>query len=494
MRRDGDPGARAREPRALLPVLILIGTLAAVISSLGAPLLPTIARTDHVSLSDAQWSLTATMLVGTVTAPVLGRLGDGPSRRKVILGSLGVVLVGSLLAAWPSRSFALLLAGRGLQGFGLGLMPLTMAVARDSLPEARAARAIALLSVAGVAGVGLGYPITGLLDQNFGLHSAFWFGVIMSALILAISIPVIPGRAHLRRRPLDAPGAILLGLALVSVLLAMTEGQEWGWSSARVIGLFLAGVVLGAAWVVCERSTKEPLVSLSLLRHASVAVTNMTALILGVALYMFIPLLADFVQTPPSAGYGSGASVVMVGLMLLPFSVLSTSMSRVAAALGRRIGPARVVPIGNLFAAVAVGLFAVTDGSIWQGFVAMGIAGIGVGFTFAAMPGLIVRAVPDTETGSALGFYQVSRFVGFAVGSALAASILAAYTPAGGLLPSREGFTVAFGVGAAVCLLAAAFSALLGPGADATGPTPPRETVIVPMAGTEEVAAEIIFE
>jgi MFS family permease len=471
----------------LVPVLVLIGTVTAAVSALGAPLLPTIAHTDHVTLGQSQWSLTITMLVGAVVAPVLGRLGDGPARRRVILAALGGVVLGSVLAAIPSDSFALLLVGRGLHGFGLGLMPLTMAVARDHLPAYKAGPTIALLSIAAVAGVGLGYPITGVLNDTFGLHATFWFGAIVGGIALLAAWPVIPASRHLERRPLDGAGAVLVALALVALLTGITEAQPWGWTSPLTVGLLAGGAILAGAWVRRELSTPNPLVEIRLLRHPSVLISNATALLIAMALYMFLPGLTDLVQTPRSQGYGFGVSVVVVGLMLIPFSALSTSMSRVAAALGRRIGQERVVPLGCLVLAVAVGLFAVSGGQLWEAFFAMGLAGLGIGFTFAAMPGLIVRAVPPEETGSALGFYQVVRYVGFAVGSAISAAILAGYTPVGSLVPQRSGFTVTFAVAAAICLLAAVASASLG------RPKTVREPVV-----SEELdalsGAEVVFE
>lgn len=467
-------------------MLVLIGLVTSVVSSLGAPLLPTIARVDHVTLGTAQWSLTVAMLAGAVTAPVLGRLGDGPARRPLILGSLGVVGLGCLVCALPFGGFALLILGRGMQGVGLGLMPLTMAVARDRLPGERAVRVVALLSVATAAGVGLGYPVTGVLEEAFGLRAPFWFGVAVAVFTLGAGALVIPTSDHLRRRPLDVAGAVLLGGALLAVLVAVTEGSSWGWTSGPVMGLILTFAVLAAGWIVRERAADHPLVDLALLRHPAVAVTNATALLVALAIYMFLPLLTDFVQTPPSAGYGFGASVTVTGLMLLPFSVLSTSMSRVAGLLGDRFGRARVVPLGALVMGAALLVFVVGGGAIWEGFLAMGVAGVGVGFTFAAMPGLIVGSVPAAETGSALGFYQVVRFVGFAVGSGLSASVLAAYTPAGHALPQRAGVSVAMTVGAVVCAVAALAGACLRPGADPKG-----EDGIL-LGG--EPAAEVVFE
>lgn len=140
------PAPSPWQQRALVPVLVSLGMLVAIISSLGAPLIPTIASVDHVSVADAQWSLTVTMLVGAVATPAMGRLGDGPHRRKVILTGLAVVLIGSLLAALP-LGFSCLITGRALQGVGMGLVPLAIATARDSVPPERARSALSTLSL-----------------------------------------------------------------------------------------------------------------------------------------------------------------------------------------------------------------------------------------------------------------------------------------------------------------------------------------------------------
>lgn len=122
--------------RAFVPVLVYVGTVVSIISSLGAPLIPSIARDLDASVSSAQWSLTATLLVGAVATPVVGRLGDGRHRRTVTLFCLAIVAVGGALAA-IAASLPVLVAGRAMQGVGLALMPLTMAAARDHLSDRR---------------------------------------------------------------------------------------------------------------------------------------------------------------------------------------------------------------------------------------------------------------------------------------------------------------------------------------------------------------------
>src|SRR5580658_6117034 len=114
-------GAGAGSSRALVPLLLFVGLVTAIISSLGAPLLPLMARQYGVTLGDAQWSLTATVLAGAIAAPIIGRLSDGPHRRTVILASLAAVVLGSVIVA-ATPGFAALIAGRSLQGLGLGLV------------------------------------------------------------------------------------------------------------------------------------------------------------------------------------------------------------------------------------------------------------------------------------------------------------------------------------------------------------------------------------
>src|ERR1700728_3261095 len=127
---------------ALVPTLVFVAALVAIVSSLGAPLIPTIARAENVSLSTAQWLLTAALLTGALATPVMGRLADGPRQRQVILVALVVVLAGCVLAAL-SDSFLVVVTGRALQGVVLALLPVTMAMVRRHLSADRASRAIA---------------------------------------------------------------------------------------------------------------------------------------------------------------------------------------------------------------------------------------------------------------------------------------------------------------------------------------------------------------
>jgi predicted MFS family arabinose efflux permease len=451
----------------LVPVLMGVTMVTGIISSLGAPLIPSVARSLHITLDSAQWSLTVALLSGAISAPVLGRLGDGLHRRPTILGGLAIVFAGSIIAGL-AHSLPVLVVGRTMQGVGLGIAPATMAAARDHLPRERSTAVIGLLSVAGAAAVGAGYPISGLIASDVGLHAAFFFGALMSGIALVAAFVVIPSSVTSNGASLDVRGTLVVALGLTALLLAIGQGQQWGWDSATIIGLFVAAAVVLGVWVRMQLSARAPLVELRLLRHRAVLTADLAAVMLGLAMYMFFTLVTEFVQEPRTLGYGLSASTLVAGFCLVPFSVMSLLASRTAPALTRRLSASVVLVCGSLVIAAAGAFFALLHGALWEALVAMGVIGVGFGYTFAAIPGMIARAVPSGETGSAMGLYQVIRSVGFSLGSALAASILAGATV--GADVAERGYVTALWVGTAACVISAAASWLLSRGVDRASP------------------------
>lgn len=446
--------------RLLVPGLLFIGMVVAVVSSLGAPLIPTVAATDRVSLNDAQWSLTMTFLVSALATPMMGRLGDGPHRRGAIIGSLAVVAAGSVLAALP-LGFPFLLAGRGMQGVGLGLTPLGMAVARDALSGERSRSTVAMLSVTTVAGVGLGYPVTGLIAQHGGVGAAFWFGASVSVAALVVAVAVVPSSAHRPRQRLDVGGGVLLGGALAGLLLALSEGGTWGWTSALLMTVVAASLAALAGWTLLELRLERPLVDLRLLRNRAVLTADATTLLAGIGMYVLISLVTRFVQTPVSSGYGLGGSIVVSGLVLVPFSLGSVIASKLTPAVARRASAELVLPLSSVIVLLATAMFALVRSDLWDVVAVMGLAGLGVGAIFSVTPGFIVRSVPPGETGSATSFNQVIRYIGYAAGSTVSALVLQTRTAPGHALPAANGYTLAGVIGCAMWVVTAAVSLVL---------------------------------
>jgi MFS family permease len=228
-----------------------------------------------------------------------------------------------------------------------------------------------------------------------------------------------------------------------------------------VLGLALFALALLAGWSFHELRTAHPLVDLRTLRNRSVLTANVAGLIAGVAMYMLMSMVTRFVQTPSTAGYGFGTSVLVTGLVLLPFSAASVASSKLVPLLTRRTSAAMVLPIGCGISLLSMVLFLFARGSLWELFVIMGVAGLGVGCTFAVMPGLIVNAVPAHETGSAISFNQVVRTIGYTTGSVLSAVVLEAHTASGQVLPADSGYQTAAWLGCAIWVVTAVVTIVL---------------------------------
>ncbi len=249
-----------------------------------------------------------------------------------------------------------------------------------------------------------------------------------------------------------------LGLAVIGVSVVLSEGGDWGWSSPRSLGLCAFCLVMVGLWIPHELRTADPLIDVRQVRNRSVLTADISAFLIAIAMYIFLPIIVEFVQIPVSIGYGFGTSILVSGLVFVPLSIGSFLASRCITAYMHRFGVRTMIPFGALVFAMSSLFFALEHRSLWEAFVAAGIAGIGIGFTFAVLPGFIVRAVAVSETGSAMGFYQVIRSIGLAVGSALAAAVLTHFTSHGQTYPSYQGFRVTLIVATSMLVFTAIIS------------------------------------
>lgn len=445
-------------PRALL----LIGVVMAVVGSVGGPLITSVATTLHVSLAAAQWTLTVSLLAGAMATPVLGRLGSGARRRPVVLGTLGVIVAGSVLTVLP-LPLGPLLVGRAAQGCGLALGPLMMASAREHLDKARAASTIAMISVASTAGVGFGYPLAGYLTDAGGIRLAYAAALGLSAVAFLVAFRFFPASRQPVAPAPDAAASLLLTAGVLVLLLVLGEASLWQDRLAVAVGGVVVALLLLVAWTLRERALVNPLVDLRLLRHRAVAGANAAMLVAGVGMYLLLSCITRYVQTPRVAGYGFGLSTFTAGLFLVPFSVVGFVAGRLSPRVRRYLSAPALVTAATAVVIGAFALFAVARGSIAGPLVSMALLGLGVGAFSAAMPAVILEVTPAQETASAMGVNQVVRSIGFSLGSTLSALLLAAHTPAGAVFPADEGFTVTAWIGAAVTAIALGISFTLRP-------------------------------
>ncbi|UGQ11225.1 MFS transporter [Yinghuangia sp. ASG 101] len=461
-----DPAARERtRPTLLLAVLLFVGMVVAMVSTLGTLLIPVIAGDYGVAPATAQWVLTATLLAGAVATPVLGRLGDGCLRKPVLIAGLAAVAAGSVLAATAGPFWQLLL-GRGLMGVGMGLMPLTIAVAREYLPPHRLRSAVAALSVTVATGAGIGYPVTGLLTDHVHYRAGFWLAAALAALAMAAAMLVVPPAERGRGRGgRDPAGTFLLGAALVALLLALSRADAWGWTSPRVAALLAVAVVAAVAWCCVELRVSRPLIDLRYLALRPVWVADVCGMIMGFGMYGLSMLVILLAQTPRGTGAGLGAGAAITGLVLLPQSIGTLIAQTLLTRARGRIGSRAALVVGSVTATCAAVLLGLRHGHLAELALGMTVVGIALGTTFAAMAALIVTAVPTGETGSATSLNQVARTVGGAVGSAVMVALLTARSGPGHVFDD-SGFRLCFAVQAGVFALSAATALCLPRDAD----------------------------
>jgi MFS family permease len=317
-------------------------------------------------------------------------------------------------------------------------------------------------------GGGIGLPLSGVIVDTLDTRWLFWINLVAlpSALAAYRLIPPLPSG---RRPRIDWPGAALLSVALGAILLGVSEADDWGWGSVANVGLIGGGLVVAGVFLRVEARSSEPLIDLAVLRQPAVATTNLTAFMVGLAMFASFLLIPQFAQAPESTGYGFGASVTVAGLLLLPAAIAQLLTGALAGRLGMRIGFRAVLAIGAALTSTSFVVLAAAHAREAEVLVAGALLGAGISFAFAAMANLIVAAVPQSEVGIATGINTVMRTVGGSFGAAIATAILAGNTGVAGL-PSEGAYTAAFAF-SAVAGLAAVGAALLVP-----RPSPDRGT------------------
>jgi EmrB/QacA subfamily drug resistance transporter len=453
-------GAPRTGGSAIILYLSLGGLSFAVLQSLVAPALGTIGQDLGASTSDASWVLTAYLLSAAVLTPILGRLGDMVGKRKVLIIVLSLLLLGTLVAAL-APNLGVLVIGRILQGAAGAVMPLSIGIVRDELPKERVSVTIGLLSAIFGIGAGVGIVAAGPIVEALSWHWLFWLPAILVAIALLGAIfgmkesPVrTPGR-------LDLLGTGILSVSLVSLLLAISEGQNWGWDDVKTIGLLALGAVALVAFVLVELRVAEPLIDVRLFRHRGVWTAHVVALAFGFAMFGTFILVPTLLQLPTVLGYGFGKSVSEAGLYLLPTVVAMVVSGVVAGALIRKIGPKIPMLIGGVSVAVAFVIPALGHAEAWQILVSGVLTGIGIGMALAATSNAIVESVPAAQTGEAISANTVLRTIGSSIGTAVIAALLSSNVSPQGA-PTDEAFTIGFWASAGVGVLAI-IAALVAP-------------------------------
>ncbi|WP_326624024.1 MULTISPECIES: MFS transporter [unclassified Streptomyces] len=447
----------------VVATLAFAGITAAIMQTLVTPLIAELPQILHTTSSNAAWVITVTLLVAAVFVPVSGRLGDLLGKRRMLIACSVPLIVGSVVCALSSSVIPMII-GRGLQGMGMGMLPLGIALLRDVVPAEKLSSSIALVSASMGIGGGLGLPIAAAVAQYTNWRVLFWGSAALAVAVAALIwflIPDVPAGAKGQR--FDLPGALGLGAGLVSLLLAVSKGADWGWGSATTLGLFAAAVVILVGWGLWELRTRDPLVDLRTTARPRVLLTNLASIFVGTAMYASMLVVPQLLQFPEATGYGLGQSMLAAGLWMAPGGLMMMIVSPLGGKLTDARGPKFTLISGVLVIAAGYGLSLALMGSAWGLMLVTIVTSSGVGLAYGAMPALIMGSVPLSETAAANGFNTLMRSLGTSVGSAVIGVVLAQMTTTMGgyTFASEDGFRTALMIGGGVALLGAVIAAAI---------------------------------
>ncbi|GGJ11845.1 MFS transporter [Streptomyces brasiliensis] len=430
---------------AVVPVLAFAGIVVAVMQTLLVPVIKDLPQLLDTAPSNATWVLTSTLLSGAVATPIMGRLGDLYGKRRMLILSLAVMVVGALISALTSQLLTMI-AGRALQGFAMGAIPLGIGLMRDMLPRERLGSAMALMSSSIGVGGGLALPAAALVAQHADWHALFYGAAGLGVLSIALTLLVVPESPARAEGTFDLLGALGLSAGLVLFLLPITKGSDWGWTSGTTLGLFGAAAVVLLLWGVLELRLKAPLVDLRTTARPAVLFTNLSSIMVGVSFYVVSLVLPQLLQLPKATGYGLGQSMVAAGLLVAPLGLTMMFTAPVYARLSAKYGPKVTLILGMLIIGIGYGAGLGLMSAPWQSLVIAVILGAGIGLAYSSLPALIVGAVPASETGAANGLNTLMRSIGTSVSSAVIGMVLAntAHTVGGVAIPTMRGFHVSF--------------------------------------------------
>jgi EmrB/QacA subfamily drug resistance transporter len=383
--------------------------------------LPSIQKDLGASISGLEWTVNAYTLAFAVLLVTGGRIGDIFGRRRVFLFGVVTFALSSAMIGF-AQSEAWLVGWRAVQGAGAAfMMPATLSIIANAFPPQERGKAIGTWAGVSALALAIGPVVGGFLVENVSWQSIFFLNLPVAALAVAVTLfAAHESRDESSTHVIDLPGVATITVGLAALVLALVEGNSWGWRSARIVGLLGVAAAMLVTFVVAERRSPEPMVDFRFFRSRSYLGANLVAFVVSFAMLAMFFFIALYMQNI------NGYSPLQAGVRFLPSTLVIMVAGPVAGRLSDRIGPRPLMTTGLL--TVAASLF-------WQGHLAVDtsygflvgafvLMGLGMGLVMSPMSTAAMNAVAQEKAGVASGILSMSRMVGGTFGVAVLGALI----------------------------------------------------------------------
>jgi EmrB/QacA subfamily drug resistance transporter len=397
--------------------------------------LPSIQRELGAHISQLEWVINGYTLTFAVLIATGGRLGDIFGRRRMFLTGVIIFAITSATAGF-AQDPAMLIGSRAIQGIGAALMmPATLSIITHTFPAAERGRAIGIWAGVSALALSIGPVVGGALTEYVSWRAIFFINLpVAVAAVAATVFAVRESRDETVDRHVDYPGIVALTTSLTAIVLALIEGNSWGWGSTGIVSLLAGGVIGLAAFVAIELRVTSPMVEFALFRTRQFIGSNLIAFIITFAMMGTFFFMAIYMQD--ILGYGAlqaGFSALEAGIRFLPTTMVIAVVAPISGRLADRLGPGVPMSAGLAVLAVSMFMFAAIDtATTYSGLlVPFILMGLGIALVMSPMSTAAMNAVSVQKSGVASGVLQMSRMVGASVGVAATGAIFQAQLGSG---------------------------------------------------------------
>ncbi len=431
-------------------VLILLSVVAGLIVYVDimlSPALPKIVTEYGVTIDQASLLISLYTVLGVAVIPIFGKLGDIYGKKRVMMYIMVIYVIAATATSF-APNFNLILASRFVQGVGLGVFALCFSLAREQFPRKLVPRAQGVISAVQLSGSVLGLLGGAVVTNDFGWQGNYHIAVPIIAVLTLLIYFVV--RESPNKKPgvrLDYVGSAWLGASLIAIVLGLSEGTSWGWTSAPVLGLLVLGPLAMVPLVLYERTVAEPVLDLKLLAQRNVMVANLLVisfgLVSGIAFQAFVYAL----ELPPPSGFGIG--ITEVGLYLLPLAVVILPVALGVAALIPKYGVKPFLYLGSVLATIGFLLLSTYTSPV-QMEVYLVVYAFGGGMLSVSIQNLLVLSIAKSEMSLGTSLNTAFKYVGQTLGAPAAGAILSTFIASASvsghllILPTKAAFQYCF--------------------------------------------------